>query len=152
MTSLTVPWDGAEVAELCGIYLLHKLTNEHGPFERSYAGLYRDDGLGIAKGTDQTRDKIRKQIEAIFKEEGLKITTEINMVETDFQDVRLNLETFQYRPYRKPGDKPSYINVLSNHPPNCFKQVPKTVGKKEYLTTQVQGKSFMKRLVYMRKN
>ena len=52
------------------------------------------------------------------------------MVETDFLDVRLNLETLQYRPYRKPGDIPKYINVMSNHPPNCIKQVPKTVEKR----------------------
>lgn len=64
----------------------------------------------MAKGTNRTRDKTyRKRIEAIFKEEGLKITTEINMVETDFLDVKLNLETHQYRPYRKPGDTPTYI-------------------------------------------
>ena len=45
-------WDGAEVSELCGIYLLDRLTNENGPFEKSSVGLYRDDGLGVAKGTD----------------------------------------------------------------------------------------------------
>ena len=123
-------WDGAEVSELCGIYLLDKITNKDGPFEKSWVGLYRYDGLGIAKGNDSTRDKIRKQIETIFKEEGLKITTEINMVKTDFLDVRLDIETFQYRPYQKPGDTPSYINVMSNHPPNCFKHVPKTVEKR----------------------
>ena len=67
-------WDGAEVSELCGIYLLDQLTNENGPFEKSSVGLYRDDGLGVAKGTDRTRDKsYRKRIEEIFKEEGLKI-------------------------------------------------------------------------------
>ena len=59
--------------------------------------MYYVDGLGVAKGTDRTRDKsYRKRIEEIFKEEGLKITTEINMVETDFLDVKLNLETHQY--------------------------------------------------------
>ena len=101
-------WDGAEISELCGIYLLDRLTNEEGPFEKSSVGLYRDDGLGVVKGTDRTRDKTyRRRIEEIFKEEGLKITTEINMVETDFLDVKLNLETHQYRPYRKLGDTPS---------------------------------------------
>ena len=70
------------------------MTLEDGPFEKSSVGLYRDDGLGVAKGTDRTRDKnYRKRIEEIFKDEGLKITTEINMIETDFLDVKLNLET-----------------------------------------------------------
>ena len=37
-------WDGAEISELCRIYLLDRLTNEDGPFEKSSVGLYRDDG------------------------------------------------------------------------------------------------------------
>ena len=124
-------WDGAEISELCGIYLLDRLTNEDGPFEKSSVGLYRDDGLGVAKGTDRTRDKnYRKRIEEIFKDEGLKITTEINMIETDFLDVKLNLETHQYRPYRKPGDTPTYINVQSNHPPTIIREVPRMVEKR----------------------
>ena len=86
--------------------------------------------LGIAKGTDRTRNQIRKQIESIFKSEGLRITTEINMIETDFLDVILNLETYKHRPFRKPGDNPTYIHVLSNHPPTILKQGPKTVEKR----------------------
>ena len=83
------------------------------------------------KDVEQQRDKLyRKRIEEIFREEGLKITTEINMVETDFLDVKLNLETHQYRPYRKPGDTPIYINVQSNHPPTIIKEVPKMVEKR----------------------
>lgn len=51
------------------------------------------------------------------------------MTETDFLDVKLNLETQQHRPYRKPGDIPTYINILSNHPPAIIKEVPKMVEK-----------------------
>jgi len=80
-------WDYAEISEICGIYLLDRLTNEQGPFERSLVGLYCDNGLGVANGTNRTRDKIRKQVEALFKEEVFNITTEINMIETDFLDV-----------------------------------------------------------------
>ena len=123
-------WDGAEIAELCGIYLLDRLTNDDGPFETSLVGLYRDDGLGIAIGTDRLRNQVRKRIEAIFKDEGLKITTEINMTKTDFLDVRQNFETNQYRPYRKPSDTPKHINVFSNHPPSIIRQVPKMVEKR----------------------
>ena len=72
----------------------------------------------------------KKKIEAIFKEEGLKITTEINMVETDFLDVKLNLETHEYRPYRKPGDNPTYINVQSSHPPTIIREIPRMVEKR----------------------
>ena len=86
-------WDGMEISELCGVYLLNRLTDENGPFKKSSVGLYRDDGLSVAKGTERTRNQIQKWIEAIFNEEGLKITSDINMTETDFLDVKLNLET-----------------------------------------------------------
>ena len=99
-------WDGAEVSELCGIYILERLTNSEGPFEKSTVRLYRDDGLGVARGTDRTRNKIREQIEKIFHELGFKIETVINKIEVDFLDVKLNLETYKHRPYRKPGDTP----------------------------------------------
>ena len=102
-------WDGAEVSELCGIYILERLTNSEGPFEKSTVRLYRDDGLGVARGTDRTRNKIREQIEKIFHELGFKIETVINKIEVDFLDVKLNLETYKHRPYRKPGDTPRYI-------------------------------------------
>ena len=92
-------WDGAEVSELCGIYLLDRLISNDSPFEKSSVILYRDDGLSVAEGTDRTRNQIRKRIEAIFQNKGLKITTEINVMETDFLDVKLNLETHQYRPF-----------------------------------------------------
>ena len=52
------------------------------------------------------------------------------MTKTYFLDVTLNLETFQYRPYRKPGDTPIYINVLSNHPPAIKKQIPKMIEER----------------------
>ena len=52
------------------------------------------------------------------------------MVETDFLDMKLNLETHQHGPYRKPGDTPTYINVQSNHPPSIIKEVPKMVEKR----------------------
>ena len=51
------------------------------------------------------------------------------MTETDFLDVKLNLVTHEHRPYQKPGDVPTYINVLSNHPPAIIKEVPKMVEK-----------------------
>ena len=35
-----------------------------------------------------------------------------------------------YKPYRKPNDKPQYINVDSNHPPNIIKNLPKMIEKR----------------------
>ena len=44
---------------------------------------------------------IRKDIIVIFKEEGLSITIETNLIETDFLDVTFNLATEKEFPYRK---------------------------------------------------
>ena len=41
-------YDGAEVCELVGIFILNDLCNEYG---KDNIGLYRDDGLAIFKHT-----------------------------------------------------------------------------------------------------
>ena len=41
-------FDGAEVCELVGLYLLHKLVQK-GIFKREHVGLYRDDGLAVVE-------------------------------------------------------------------------------------------------------
>ena len=35
-----------------------------------------------------------------------------------------------YKPYRKPSNKPLYINKYSNHPPNILRQLPKSIEKR----------------------
>ena len=64
-------------------------------------------------------NRIRKDFIKIFKDFDLSITCEIN-----FLDVTLNLTTGKYQPYNKPDNKPLYINILSNHPPNIIKNLP----------------------------
>ena len=41
-------YDGAEVCELVGLYLLHKISSS-GIFEKGCYGIYRDDGLGLTQ-------------------------------------------------------------------------------------------------------
>ena len=73
-------------------------------------------------------ERIKKNISTIFQNNGLKITTESNLLQTDFLDITLNLIAGKYWPYRKPGNIPLYINAKSNHPPNIKKQLPKMIS------------------------
>ena len=121
-------FDGAEVCELVGLYLLDKLSKLLG---KDNVGLYRDDGLAAVKSTSgPVLDKMRKNIITLFKNEGLGITIDTNLIETDFLDVTFNLTTCKFFPYRKPNNIPLYINVKSNHPPSIIKDLPKMVNKR----------------------
>ena len=123
-------YDGAEVCELVGLFLLNKLTNNSRLFGISEVGLYRDDGLAVFQGSGPQADSTRKKIESLFKEESLQITVEANMTATDYLDVFFNLGNGSHRPYRKPNDSPSYIHTQSNHPPTIINQLPKMIEKR----------------------
>ena len=121
-------YDGAEGCELVGLYLLDKLSSL---IEKSQTGLYRDDGLSVIHNANGPKlDKLRKEIIKIFKTEGLNITIETNLTTTDFLDVSFDLSTGKYYPFRKPIDKPLYINASSNHPPSIIMQIPKMISKR----------------------
>ena len=121
-------FDGTEVCELVGLYLLDKLSELLG---KDNVGLYRDDGLAAVKSTSgPVLDKMRKNIITLFKNEGLGITIDTNLIETDFLDVTFNLTSGKFFPYRKPNNIPLYINVKSNHPPSIIKDLPKMINKR----------------------
>ena len=108
-------FDEAEICELVGLYLLDKLSSL---IRRENVGLYRDDGLSaINSSSGSVLGKTRKNIIALFKNEGLSITIETNLFETDFLDVTFNLATGKFFPFRKPNNQPLYINAKCNHPP-----------------------------------
>ena len=90
-------YDGAEICELVGLYLLNRLSTVT---DKSNVGLYRDDGLVATNNVNSPKlGRIRKDIIALFKEEGLSITIETNLIETDFLDVIFNLATKKYFPF-----------------------------------------------------
>jgi len=121
-------FDGAEVCELVGLYVLNTLVNRFG---NKNIGLYRDDGLALIKGTSgRLADRMRKDLCAQFLEFGLKITAEVNHQVVNFLDITFNLREESYRPYRKPNNDPFYINRHSNHPPSITKQLPASINKR----------------------
>ena len=53
-------FDGAEICELIGLYLLDKLSNITG---KNQIGLYRDDGLALIDNPNGPKlDKLRKKL------------------------------------------------------------------------------------------
>ena len=89
-------YDGAEVCELIGIYILSALGKR---IDKKDTGLYRDDGLIILRNCDgPTTDRIRKDIIRIFKQIGFKIEIKANLKEVDFLDVTFDLRKETYRP------------------------------------------------------
>ena len=67
-------FDGAEICEIVGLYLLDKLSVL---LHKENVGLYRDDGLAVVDNANGPKlDKLRKKITTIFKAEGLSITIE----------------------------------------------------------------------------
>ena len=78
-------YDGAEVCELVGIYLLGKLAPLIGS---KNVGFHRHNGLAVIHQANGPKiDRIRKDIIALFKSEGLSITIDTNLIETDILDV-----------------------------------------------------------------
>ena len=64
-------YDGTEVCELVGLYLLDRLSSL---ISRDQIGLYRDDGLAVVyQPSGPTLDRLRKDIISLFKSEGLYI-------------------------------------------------------------------------------
>ena len=59
-------YDGAEVCELVGTFLLYKRSLK---YNKNDIGLYRDDGLAIFENvSDPKSGKIKKDIQKLFKE------------------------------------------------------------------------------------
>ena len=108
-------YDGTEICELVGIYVLFLLANI---IDRNNSGLYLDDGLILLRNVNrQNMDRIRKNVIKIFKQVGFKIKIRTNLKIVNFLDVTFNLTNGTYRPYKKPNDPLLYINTSSNHPP-----------------------------------
>ena len=121
-------YDGAETCEIVVCYLLHQIKEEFG--NELSVGLYRDDGLAISHGAPREIENQKKAICKIFEANNLKITIEANKKITDHLDVTLDLNTQEYRPYMKPGNRPQYVHAKSNHPPNIIKAIPEGINKR----------------------
>ena len=120
-------YDGAEVCELIGLFILNTLHNRFG----KNMGLYRDDGLAIINTrSGRLCDKERKELTAAFEHLGLKITAFANQHRTNFLDITFDLNNGTYKPYRKPNDESLYTNRSSNHPPPVLRELPHSINRR----------------------
>ena len=94
-------YDGAEICELVGLYILHKLGEKYG---KERIGLYRDDGLACFENTSGPEaERIRTTFIKLFKNEfSLNIVSDTNLKIVNFLDLTLNLSTGKYEPHNKP--------------------------------------------------
>ena len=121
-------FDGAEVCELVGTYLLFLISKK---YKKSDIGLYRDDGLAAFQNTSGPQnERIKKSFQKIFREKGLELVIQCNKKVVNYLDTTFDLSDGSYRPYRKPDDETSYINVDSDHPPAVIKQIPISIERR----------------------
>ena len=58
-------YDGAEICELVGLYMLHMLDQRFN--NNKHTGLYRDDGLAVFRTmAPRTAEEMKKRIEKVF--------------------------------------------------------------------------------------
>ena len=117
---------GAQACEIVGLFILSKLMK----LPNFQAILYRDDGLGITSSTPRQTEKLRQAIIKVFKDHNLNITIEVGLTRVNFLDVTLDLARGNYKPYRKPGDKPLYVSSWSNHPPRVIENIPIGINRR----------------------
>ena len=110
-------FDGAEICEFIGLYILHKITSSNLGISKQECGLYRDDGIIITRKSKRELDILRKKLHQLFTPLGLNITVNSGTKQVDFLDVTLDLTTGTFQPYRKETAPPVYVHRKSNHPP-----------------------------------
>ena len=78
-------FDGAEVWDLVGPFILAKLENEFGG---DNVGLYRDDGLALINSTTG-RDAViaKKRLHEILRKIGFKMTAQVSHQIFNFLDI-----------------------------------------------------------------
>ena len=102
-------YPGAENSDLVGLFLLSKVKNLG-----VHLGAYRNDWLGYSRHTPQQTDTVKKKIQKIFRNHGLKIEIQVNKDVVDFLDVTLDIRNYFYQPFTKPNSVPVYVHRQSN--------------------------------------
>ena len=107
-------YDGAEVCELIGTFMLSLIGNM---YNRNNIGLYRDDKLTVFKNTSNPQSQnVKKSFQKMFENKGLDIIIYCNMNIVNYLYVTLNSNDWSYRPYTKPNEETNYVHANFDHP------------------------------------
>ena len=108
--------------------MLNKISEK---YNKNDVGLYRDDALAVFKNiSGPESERIKKSFHSLFQKYVLEIIIECNKKVVDYPEITFNLKDGTYKPYHKPDNKITYINVQLNHPSNIIKQLPKTIEQR----------------------
>ena len=136
-------YDGAEVCELVGTYMLNVFSKK---YNKNDYGLYQDDGLAVLKKKSGPQsEQVKKNIQKIFKDHGLDIIIQCNMKVVNYLDVTFDLSDGTYKPYAKPNNEIKYIHKNSNHPPSVIRQIPLSIESR-LSTLSLNEKKFQEAL------
>ena len=95
-------FDGAEICELVGRYILNMLNRVLHIVDPNDLGLYRDDGVAVVRNKSKNEaNAIAKRLTAEFSKTGLRITTQSGVPIANFLDITLNLTENSNRPLRE---------------------------------------------------
>ena len=118
-------YNRAEICELVRLFIIYKFQQLN---KVNNFGLDRDDGLAAVKNMSGPQwEKVKKELQVLFKEFGLNLIIECNKATVDYQDITLNLLDGTYKPYQEPENTLQCIHKESNYPPNIIKQIPTTI-------------------------
>ena len=95
-------YNGAEICELFGIYILSRLSTLIGEND---CGPSRDDGLLVLHNVSgQQIDCVMKNVIQLFKNIDFLIDIETNLKIVNFLDITFNLNNGMFKPYKKLND------------------------------------------------
>ena len=95
-------YDGAEVYEVVGSFLLHQLSNKYNK---------KDIGLAVFKNKRGPKaERIKRDFQKVFREKDLNIVIKCNPKLVDYLDFTLNILNNTYKPFSKPNNEINYIH------------------------------------------
>ena len=142
-------YDGAEVSELVGAYMLNVLSKKYNKTISGFIGMM--DWLFWKRKNGPQSEQVKKNFHKIFKEHGLDIIIQCNKKVVNYLDVTFNSNDGIYKPYTKPNNEIKYIHKNSNHTPTAIRQIPLSIESR-LSTLSINEKMFQEAFPFLPKS